>query len=172
MLPKEFETALHLILERLSGLPEAWALTGSLGMVVQGMPLEVHDIDLQTSPLGAFQIQQRLETWMSVAVRRVESPIMRSLLGKAIIEGVEVEIIGGVQKKLENGEWEEPVNVAEHCRWVNWQGRRVPVLELEYEVESYRCMGRLEKAEKIRRWLDSSGKSLDQNIFSDKIGYN
>jgi hypothetical protein len=103
MLPKEFETALHLILERLSGLPEAWALTGSLGMVVQGMPLEVHDIDLQTSPLGAFQIQQRLETWMSVAVRRVESPIMRSLLGKAIIEGVEVEIIGGVQKKT--GKW-------------------------------------------------------------------
>jgi hypothetical protein len=37
----------------------------------------------------------------------------------------------------------------------------VPVLELEYEVESYRRMGRLEKAEKIRRWLDSSGKSLD-----------
>jgi hypothetical protein len=161
MLPKEFVTALHLILERLSGLPEAWALTGSVGMVMQGMPLEVHDIDLQTSPLGAFQIQQRLEEWMSVAVRQVESPIMRSLLGKAVVQGVEVEIIGGVQKRLENGEWEEPVNVAEHRRWVNWQGRSVPVLTLEYEVEAYRRMGRLEKAEQIRRWLDSSGKSLD-----------
>ncbi len=98
---------------------------------------------------------------MSVAVRQVESPIMRSLLGKAVVQGVEVEIIGGVQKRLENGEWEEPVNVAEHRRWVNWQGRSVPVLTLEYEVEAYRRMGRLEKAEQIRRWLDSSGKALD-----------
>lgn len=161
MLPKEFETALHLILERLNGLPEAWALTGSVGMVLQGMPLEVHDIDLQTSPLGAVQIQQRLEAWMSAAVRQVDSPNMRSLLGKAVLQGVEVEIIGGMQKRLENGEWEEPVNVAEHRRWVKWQGWNVPVLELEYEVEAYRRMGRLEKAEKIRRWLDSSGKPLD-----------
>lgn len=161
MLPKEFETALHLLLDRLSTLPEAWALTGSVGMVLQGMPLEVHDIDLQTSPLGAIQIQQRLEGWMTVAVRRVESPNMRSLLGKAMVQGVEVEIIGGVQKRLENGGWEEPVNVAEHRRWVNWQGRRVPVLALEYEAEAYRRMGRLEKAEKIRRWLDSAGKPLD-----------
>ncbi|MEW6180344.1 MAG: hypothetical protein AB1522_10495 [Chloroflexota bacterium] len=161
MLPKEFETALHLILERLNGLPEAWALTGSAGMVIQGMPLEIHDIDLQTSPLGAVQIQQRLEAWMTVPVRQVDSPNMRSLLGKAVVQGVEVEIIGGLQKRLENGEWEEPVNVAAHRRWVKWQGWNVPVLELEYEVKAYRRMGRLEKAEKIRRWLDSSRNPLD-----------
>jgi hypothetical protein len=160
MLPKPFETALRIIVEQLSDLPEAWALTGSVGMVLQGMPLEVHDIDLQTSPLGAIQIQQRLAEWMSVAVRQVESPRMRSLLGKAILQGVEVEIIGGVQKRLENEEWEEPVNVAEHCRRVEWQGLSVPVLALEYEAEAYRRMGRLEKAEQIDRWLNSA-KPLD-----------
>lgn len=61
MLPGKFETALQIILEQLIGLPEAWALTGSVGMALQGMPLQVHDIDLQTSPLGVIQIQQRLE---------------------------------------------------------------------------------------------------------------
>lgn len=160
-LPAHFESALRIILEQLADLPEGWALTGSVGMVLQGLPFEVHDIDLQTSPLGAFQIQQRLEAWMTVAVRQVESPVMRSLLGKAVVQGVEVEIIGGVQKRLENGDWEEPVNVAEHRRWVNWQGQRVPALALEYEVEAYRRMGRLEKAEKIRRWLNCSKKPLD-----------
>ena len=154
MLPREFETALQTILEQLTGLPEAWALTGSVGMVLQGMPLEVHDIDLQTSPLGAIQIQQRLEGWMVEPVRQVVSSSMRSLLGKAVVQGIEVEIIGGVQKRLEDGGWEEPVNVAEHCRWVEWRGWKVPVLDLEYEAEAYRRMGRLEKAEKIRRWLD------------------
>jgi len=160
MLPREFETALQTILEQLTGLPEAWALTGSVGMVLQGMPLQVHDIDVQTSPLGAIQIQQRLEGWMVEPVRQVESLFMRSLLGKAVVEGVEVEIIGGVQKRLEGGGWEEPVNVAEHRRWVEWRGLNVPVLALEYEAEAYRRMGRLEKAEKIRRWLDST-KPLD-----------
>lgn len=160
MLPREFETALQTILEQLSGLPEAWALTGSVGMVLQGMPLQVHDIDVQTSPLGAIQIQQRLEGWMVEPVRQVESSFMRSLLGRAVVEGVEVEIIGGVQKRLEGGGWEEPVNVAEHRRWVEWRGLNVPVLALEYEAEAYRRMGRLEKAEKIRRWLDST-KPLD-----------
>ncbi|WP_448335392.1 nucleotidyltransferase domain-containing protein, partial [Bellilinea sp.] len=95
MLPREFETALQTILEQLTGLPEAWALTGSVGMVLQGMPLQVHDIDVQTSPLGAIQIQQRLEGWMVEPVRQVESSFMRSLLGRAVVEGVEVEIIGG-----------------------------------------------------------------------------
>jgi|UniRef100_A0A7C4Q2B5 hypothetical protein len=160
MLPREFETALQTILEQLTGLPEAWALTGSVGMVLQGMPLQVHDIDVQTSPLGAIQIQQRLEGWMVEPVRQVESSFMRSLLGRAVVEGVEVEIIGGVQKRLEGGGWEEPVNVAEHRRRVEWRGLNVPVLVLEYEAEAYRRMGRLEKAEKIRRWLDST-KPLD-----------
>jgi hypothetical protein len=85
---------------------------------------------------------------------------MRSLLGKAVVQEIEVEIIGGVQKRLEDGGWEEPVNVAEHRRWVEWRRWKVPVLDLEYEAEAYRRMGRLEKAEKIRRWLDSV-KPLD-----------
>ncbi len=155
MLPDPFERALRMILQRLTNLPEAWALTGSVGMALQGMQLEVHDIDLQTSPLGAIQIQQRLDAWMSVAVREVVLPRMRSLLGKAIVEGVEVEIMGGIQKRMEDGRWEEPVSVSEHRRWVEWQGWRVPVLALEYEAEAYRRMGRLEKAEKIQRWINS-----------------
>jgi hypothetical protein len=80
---------------------------------------------------------------------------MRSRLGKLEIEGIRVEVIGAIQKRLEDGSWEPPVQVASHRRWVDVEGRAIPVLSLEYEYEAYRLMGRIEKAAMIRSWLDA-----------------
>jgi hypothetical protein len=35
---------------------------------------------------------------------------------------------------------------------------RLPVLSLEYEEEAYRKLGRLEKADAIRKWLTSRSR--------------
>jgi hypothetical protein len=79
---------------------------------------------------------------------------MRSRLGKLNVEGVQVEILGGIQKRLQDGEWEPPVQVAQHRLWVEVDGLSIPVLTLEYEYQAYKLMGRDEKAAKIRQWLD------------------
>ena len=34
-----------------------WVITGSLGMILQGMDLEIHDIDIQTDQRGAYAIE-------------------------------------------------------------------------------------------------------------------
>ena len=36
-----------------------WVITGSLGMALQGIDLEVHDIDIQTDQQGAFEIESK-----------------------------------------------------------------------------------------------------------------
>ena len=44
---------LEKIMNRLEDKPIIWVLTGSLGMALQGVPVQVHDIDIQTDKEGA-----------------------------------------------------------------------------------------------------------------------
>lgn len=154
MIPPPFLAVLRKILDSLRGCPSPWAVTGSLGMALQGMHLEIHDIDLQTDQSGAYEIEQCLAEYTSVPVRYLASERMRSHLGAFEIQGVKVEVMGAVQKLGADGVWEAPVSVEAHSRWVEFEDMRVPVLDLAYEVVAYRKMGRTEKAEKIQRWLE------------------
>ena len=154
MIEPRFLDALRIVCDRLDGCPSPWAITGSLGMALQGMDLEIHDIDLQTDQSGADEIEKRLAEYTSVPVRYLASERIRSYLGAFEIEGVKVEVMGDIQKRLEDGTWEAPVRVEDYRQWLDYDGLRLPVLSLDYEVQAYRKMGRIEKAEKIRRWLD------------------
>ena len=141
--------------DHLAGSPVVWAITGSLGMVLQGMDLPVNDIDLQTDEDGAYEIERRLAEFVVAPVLYKASERMRSRLGKLQIDGVRVEVIGAIQKRLPDGSWETPVQVASHRRWVDVQGLKLPVLSLDYEYEAYKLMGRDDKAATIRQWLDT-----------------
>ena len=81
---------------------------------------------------------------------------MRSMLGRLVIEGVQVEIIGDVQKRQADGTWEDPVDVEEHKLFVEFEGIQIPVLNLEHEKSAYLKMGRLEKAAMLTNWLEKN----------------
>ena len=40
------------------GMPINWAVTGSLRLALQGVPIEVHDIVIQTDKDGAYAIER------------------------------------------------------------------------------------------------------------------
>ncbi len=145
---------LRTIYERLRDTPIEWVVTGSLGMALQGMRVEVHDIDLQTDEIGAYKIERRLADYIIQPVRYVASERIRSHFGRLEIEGVTVEIMGALQKWLDGQGWERPVDVTKYRRFVEVDGMRVPVLSLAYEQQAYQKLGRLDKARTIRRWLD------------------
>src|SRR5574340_1405022 len=153
MVEPRFVSALGTILGQLEGFELPWAVTGSLGMALQGMELPVHDIDLQTSRQGAYEMERRLSAYVVKSVQEWVSPHMRSDYGLFDIAGVKLEIMGDVQKRAEGGDWEEPTRVEAHLRWVEYEGMRVPVLSLEFEHEAYMKMGRLERAQAIAAWL-------------------
>lgn len=147
---------LRVVHDRLLGSGVEWALTGSLGMALQGMPLSPRDVDVQTDPDGAYEIERRLLPFMVRPVAWLESERMRSHLGQARILEVQVEIMGGIQKRLPDGAWEAPVSVVDHRRLTTVEGMTIPVLTLEYELEAYLGLGRLERAGEIRRFLERS----------------
>ncbi len=140
----------------LLGTDVVWAVTGSLGMALHGLDLPVHDIDLQTDEQGAYAMERRLAQYVIRPVGYTPSERMRSHLGALEIEGVKVEIMGAVQKRLGDGSWEAPVDVLGCREWVEVRGARIPVLSLEYEYAAYQKMGRTATAEVLRKWLEAT----------------
>jgi hypothetical protein len=147
---------LHKIVTRLQDHPITWAVTGSLGMALQGVPVEVHDIDIQTDQEGAYAIERCFADFVVQPVRYVASERIRSHLGMLEIDGIQVEIMGAIQKRIGDDGWEAPVQVERYRRWKQTGALRVPVLSLEYEYRAYLRMERREKAEVLRRWLQTN----------------
>ena len=153
MITAQHLDALKEILTRLEDCPHSWVITGSLGMALQGVPVEVNDIDIQTDKEGAYEIERRLLENVKQPVRYSAAERIRSHLGVLEFDGIKVEIMGAVQKRLDDQRWEDPVEVERYQHWIEIDGLRIPVLRLEYEQQAYLRMGRVEKAEMLREWL-------------------
>lgn len=155
--------ALRTIWLCLENCPYSWVITGSLGMALQGVPVEVHDIDIQTDRDGAYEIERRLSEFVKQPVRYAAAERIRSHLGQLDIDGIKVEIMGEVQKRLDDQSWEEPVDVERYRRWVEIDEMQIPVLWLEYEQQAYLILGRVEKAEMLRKWLQQTRTALSDD---------
>jgi hypothetical protein len=129
------------------------AVTGSLGQALQGVAIEPQDIDVQTDEEGAYEIERHFSAQVSRKVRFSTSGRIRSHFGALLIEGVQVEIMGAVQKRQPDGTWEAVIDPGRYRRIVSFAGLQVPVLALEYEAQAYQKLGRLQRAEMLRRVL-------------------
>ncbi|MBN1963246.1 MAG: hypothetical protein JW910_01280 [Anaerolineae bacterium] len=151
-----FLGALRQLAEGLAASGVLWAVTGSLGMVLQGVPLKPHDVDVQTDAAGAYEIARRFAPNVVSPVCFSAAERIRSHFGALELDGVPVEIMGDVEKRQPGEEAWEAVDLARHVRHVTVAGvGTIPVLELPYEVEAYRKLGRFERADLVQHWLDT-----------------
>jgi hypothetical protein len=162
MIEPQHLAALVKIHSRLRDCKAAWVITGSLGMALQGMDLDVHDIDIQTDKQGAFEIERQFPGNVIEPVHASQSERIRSYFGKLEIDGIKVEIMGDLQKRIDEKTWEEPVRVEADRRWVNFDEMQIPVLSLEYEYQAYIKLGRVEWAEMLRKWLQNQAEKMDE----------
>ncbi len=169
MIEARFLSVLRQIVLRLADSAATWAITGSLGLALQGIDVAVHDIDLQTDRTGALEFERRFADSVIRPVVFSPSERVRSYLGAIQIEEVTIEIIGDMQKRLGSSPWEDPVRVQEHLVWLEREGMRIPVMSLEHELEAYLQMGRRAKAQMIRDYLMAHGsvaRHPDRTPFS------
>ena len=153
MVDPRYVNTLRKIYSRLVDNKVNWAVTGSFGMALQGMDVVVHDIDIQTDEDGAYEIENRFSEYVIKPVHYSASERIRSHFGALEMDGIKIEIMGDLQKRLDDQTWEEPVKVEEHKCWVEIDGMHIAVLSLEYEYQAYLKLGRIEKAEMLREWL-------------------
>ena len=161
MIDSRFAKVLHQLHNKLDIDEINWAVTGSLGFALQGMDVDVNDIDIQTDKSGAYEVERRFSRY---AVRKVEfssSKKIRSHFGELIIDGIKVEVMGDIQKCLPDGTWEDPPDICSNRRFINCGRLSIPVMSLEYECEAYYKLGRTEKADQVRRYLEQH--RLDRN---------
>jgi hypothetical protein len=151
-IPPEHRSAIRRIQSLLSQMNNPWAITGSLGQALQGVPLTPHDIDLQTTQAGAYEIEQLLHPYVTEPVREKVGAVLRSYFGRLVLEGVQVEVMGDIQKALPGGGWDAPPVLEEVITRADLEGYQLPVLSLDYEIDAYRKMGRLERAALLERW--------------------
>jgi len=66
---------------------------------------------------GVYEIKRCLAEYVVNPIRYSVSERIRSYLGTLEIDGIKVEIMGGIQKHLDNQGWEEPLKVEHYKRW-------------------------------------------------------
>jgi len=159
MINARYLNVLHKICAYLQDCRSPWAITGSLGMSLQGMAITVNDIDIQTDRDGAFEIESCLSAYAVEPVRYLVSERIRSYLGRLEMDGIQVEIMGDIAKRLDDQTWKAPIQVAQYRRWLEIDGLRIPVLSLAYEYQAYLKLGRMEKADMIRQFLQKTGRT-------------
>lgn len=133
--------------------PINWAVTGSLGMVLHGMQMDIHDIDIQTDKEGAYEIERRLVKYLVKLVHFKASERIRSYFGVFEIGGIKIEVMGDMQHLLHDQTWDSPVSLESIRDWVDYADMHIPVITLEHEAKACQNMGRTEKADKINNFL-------------------
>ena len=149
MVDSRFLSILRTISLQLSENNVQWALVGSLGMAIRGIPIEPNDIDIITDKAGAYEMERLFFRYVKRRVALRTSERIRSHFGILEIDGLSVEIMGDFRVKLPDGSWEDPPDIARHRQTVLVDDLQVPVLSLEWEYQASLKLGREEKAELI-----------------------
>ncbi len=147
-LPAKHKNVLKLLAERLVGI--TWMLIGSTNLAAQGVSIEVHDIDLLTDKEGAYEIGRRLHEFIVQPVVFSENERFASHFGRFLIDGVEIEVMGDLQNKPPDDYWGEGEGFKEKL-FLDIDGTGIPAATLRKEYTASLRMGRLEKAEKIKK---------------------
>lgn len=156
MIDQKFLTIFSKLYDLLSNTNINWVVTGSLGFSFQGLETKVNDIDIQTDKNGAYEIERLFSDYVVRKVALSTSSRIKSHFGALRIDGIDIEIMGNIQKRLNDGTWEDPVNLSLYKKFVESNGMKIPVLSLEYEYSAYLKLGRIKKAEMLKSWLDEN----------------
>jgi len=153
-LPEAQARALQALLDLVPPREFGWMLTGSANLRLQGVDVPVNDIDLYCPKESIHAMEKAMKEYIQTPVHLWESDSLRSLDGKLVIHGIQVELISQMQGLNEQGQWVDR-RVCEQDCWVNWRGKQIPVISLEDELNAYEMMGRKGKADAIRGFFRS-----------------
>jgi len=147
MIPPVHRTVLHKLYEWFEAASIHWVLTGSLSFALQGVPVVPNDIDIQCDEAGAYAIGQLFADFVVREVSYLTSEKIRSHFGVLKMDGINVEIMGDLQKRKANGGWEDSLELDMYRHFIEFEGMHIPVLTLEYEYQAYMKLGRFERAQ-------------------------
>lgn len=132
-------------------------LTGSAAFAAQGWPVQVHDLDIQTTGSGARLLGAAWQDRAVLPVAWRETRTVRSWFGRFDWDEGTVEVMGDLEHPRDDGSWSAPAPLRVLCRAISCEGPwgEIPVLPLRYEADAYRRMGRTERASELLAWAEA-----------------
>jgi S-adenosylmethionine-dependent methyltransferase len=147
-----WRAVLRRIARRLDEAGVAYTVVGGASAALQGVPLPVKDLDLETNVGGAYRFQTLFADCAVEPVVLRESETYRSHLGRFDLDGVKVEVMGDLHRR-EAGGWVP--TAAQTGRAVDLDGLPVRVSWLEEGTLAYVRRGRLERAAQCLPYCDA-----------------
>ena len=133
-----------------AGLP--YRVVGGTSAVLHGVPVPVHDLDLETDVEGAYRFQALFAGQVTMPVALREGETYRSHFGRFDFDGVTVEVMGDLHRR-EAGGWVPSAALTEAT--VDLDGVPVRVSWLEEETLAYVRRRRLDRAARCLPYCDA-----------------
>ena len=146
--------ALKTILSSFIGKNIKWAFVGSFNLALQGVDVEPQDIDIITDSDGALLMNELLKEFVVTPVKYRSDEKYDAYQGIFMIAGAEVEILGQLHNKNPYGDLWTETNSLSAIKMMNYRGLKVPVIALEQEAHAYTKLGKPEKAQLIKDFLE------------------
>jgi len=142
-----------------------YAFRGTVSLVLQGLEMNVDDIDIVCDKETALSCNKILSRFLIERVAFRESPKFRSYFGKFSVNNVPVEVMGEWEIKDGKGKWSEPFNASERKK-LTINDKDIFVTTIEEELLMFAKMGRWTAYQKIKRQLPKTPpKSPQQTLF-------
>ncbi|MFI9835018.1 nucleotidyltransferase domain-containing protein [Streptomyces sp. NPDC051913] len=149
MKPEEIDQAVWEVASGLLDSQASWMFTGSVAAALHGVPVRCHDVDVECDAQGAYLIQDLLGGTVLRPVSFSAAEHVRSHFGRTRLGPAIVEIMGGLEIRLESGTWLSPAPVADRRVFEPFRDLRVPVAARPELALFYRRMGRPDKARQV-----------------------
>lgn len=140
--PPPWRAIVRRVAEQLIAAGIVYKVVGSTSLALHGVALTPHDVDIETDAGGAYAMQS---LWPDAVVEPVAlrtSAVYRSHLGRLEIDGMQVEIMGDMERR-EGDIWVS--TAASQVETVDLDGVPVRTSWLEEEALAYVRRGRLER---------------------------
>ena len=137
---KDILNVLKIVTKRLTGKGIVWRMEGSANLLMQGIDVEVNDIDITTG-----NTKRSSEFLKEFVVKSFYNKEIKAESCICKIKDNEVEINCYDNKNL---------NMFEKIKMIKWHDLSIPILPLIQAKEFYELIGRKEKVDLIIRYLD------------------
>lgn len=125
-------------------------MSGSVALAMQSVPLECRDLDLVTTAQAAEEVLHRIGGTVLEEVSFRQRGHIQGEMGRTELDGIDVDVLGGVQNLLPDGTWSAPPRLDMCVVHVPLGNDMYPVIALPYLQEVYAAMGRFDKVSLIK----------------------
>lgn len=150
-LPTSFDSALEIISSRLLNID--YCIRGTTSLVLQGIDMNVDDIDILCDAKSVPAINECLKDYCVDEISYKESPKFKSHFGKFLINDVSVEIMGDWQIFInKSNEWSKIYTTSERIKII-YNNLDLFVTPIKLELQVFAEMGRWAAYQKIKRQI-------------------